>query len=135
MAGTDKPTIIIVENNQRFRPILDSSGRLDDYTVINVERLEDAIEHGENASTVIVDLLLDDTDGLLVIEELREHFRGLHIIALLQSEMTVPSLDFNTIASLASQAGANAVFSTPFNLNEMLETITRFADSGLRASA
>jgi DNA-binding response OmpR family regulator len=76
---------------------------------------------------VIVDLMLNDMDGLSLIEELREQYRGLHIIAVMNKEsLELVNLTADNITLMAAQSGANAVFIAPFNLAELVATVERF---------
>ena len=66
-------------------------------------------------------------DGLSLIEELREEYRGLHIIAVMNKEsLELVNLTADNITLMAAQSGANAVFIAPFNLAELVATVERF---------
>lgn len=71
--------------------------------------------------------MLNDMDGLSLIEELREQYRGLHIIAVMNKEsLELVNLTADNITLMAAQSGANAVFIAPFNLAELVATVERF---------
>ena len=71
--------------------------------------------------------MLNDMDGLSLIEELREQFRDLHIIAVMNKEsLELVNLTSDNITLMAAQSGANAVFIAPFNLAELVATVERF---------
>ena len=85
----------------------------------------------------ITDLLLDDMDGLSLIEEMRSIEPNAEIIALLSDTSALSNvvleggLDLNAeaVRKMAIESGAHAVFISPFNLGELVEAIHRLSET------
>jgi len=91
------------------------------YTVLEAENGKDAIIHFKPAVTdlVITDLIMPEEDGLKVIMKLREVKPSLKIIAISGGGKAGPASYLN----LAKALGADAVYSKPFSVNEMIRKI------------
>ena len=87
----------------------------DDYHLQSSKNASKCLEIAHQCQVVIVDLMLNDMDGLSLIEELREQFHGLYIIAVMNKEsLELINLTADNITLMAAQSGANAVFIAPF---------------------
>jgi YesN/AraC family two-component response regulator len=82
---------------------------------------KDAISHFKPLTTdlVITDLIMPEEDGLKVIMKLREIKPTVRIIAISGGGKAGPGSYLN----LAKALGADAVYSKPFSLNEMVGKI------------
>ncbi len=79
---------------------------------------------------VFVDLYFDDCDGLSLIEQLRNDYHQLNIIAFLpESNITQGALENLELRNQAEAAGANATLIAPFNLREVVSTVNRLMET------
>ncbi|MDG1292968.1 MAG: hypothetical protein P8O99_02525 [Pseudomonadales bacterium] len=136
------PLLTLVTSNQNLQDALHSSIDTQRYqlltantaseglTIINGHPQADGSKNTDVAKIALIDLILEDMDGLSFIEELRARHRGLHIIAIMcKKELAAIDMSAESITLMASKCGANAVFTAPFNLAELLETIDRFLEA------
>ncbi len=135
--ASHEATVALVEGNERLRAALGTSITERGYELVNVSNSQQALATVASAQITLVDLLLDDMDGLSLIEEIRARHRNMHIIAVLPDRVARDQLDMEdaAIVQMASQSGANAVFIAPFNLGELLTTIDRFEDAARTINA
>ncbi|MFH0843091.1 MAG: response regulator [Bacteroidota bacterium] len=115
------PGILIVEDENDLREMLKVSLTRRKFTVLEAENGKDAIIHFKPAVTdlVITDLIMPEEDGLKVIMKLREVKPSLKIIAISGGGKAGPASYLN----LAKALGADAVYSKPFSVNEMIRKI------------
>lgn len=97
------------------------------YGDISLEHINDAV--------VFVDLLLEQTDGMSCIEQLRSCYHQLPIVAYLSESASLAPLEALEIQQQASDAGANATLVAPFNLREIVSTVSRLLDVDAKPSA
>ena len=127
--------LTLVANNQQLHKVLSTS--LNDEAGYHLHRCETAtscleILDKSNTKIIFVDLILEDMDGLSLIEEIRSRYRCLHIVAIMcKNELAAIDLPVENIKIMAAQSGANAVFLAPFNLAELLTTIERFCEDAV----
>tara|TARA_B100000767_G_scaffold275089_1_gene310380 strand:+ start:4564 stop:4995 length:432 start_codon:yes stop_codon:yes gene_type:complete len=121
--------LALASNNHELRHILRSVLDASDYDLQSSKNASKCLAIAHQCQVVIVDLMLNDMDGLSLIEELREQYRGLHIIAVMnKNSLETVNLTADNITLMASQSGANAVFIAPFNLAELVATVDRFVN-------
>jgi CheY-like chemotaxis protein len=115
------PGILIVEDDKELREMLKISLMRHKYTVLEAGDGKEAITHFKPSITdiVITDLIMPDEDGLKVIMRLREIKPSLKIIAISGGGKAGPGSYLN----LAKALGANAVFSKPFSINDLISSI------------
>jgi CheY-like chemotaxis protein len=115
------PGILIVEDNQELREILKESLNRKRFTIQEAENGKDAIIHFKPGVTdlVITDLIMPEEDGLKVIMKLREIKPSIKVIAISGGGKAGPASYLN----LAKALGADAIYSKPFSVNEMIEKI------------
>lgn len=113
--------ILIVEDENDLREMLKVSLARRKYTVLEASNGKDAIVHFKPAVTdlVITDLIMPEEDGLKVIMRLREIKPSIKIIAISGGGKAGPASYLN----LAKALGADAVYSKPFSVNEMIKKI------------
>jgi len=113
--------ILIVEDENDLREMLKVSLSRRKYTVLEASNGKDAIVHFKPAVTdlVITDLIMPEEDGLKVIMRLREIKPSIKIIAISGGGKAGPASYLN----LAKALGADAVYSKPFSVNEMIKKI------------
>ena len=110
------------------------------YRITTVSNAMLALEHLKSdkyTDLYITDLLLDDMDGLSLIEEMRSIEPNAEIIALLSDTSALSNvvleggLDLNAeaVRKMAIESGAHAVFISPFNLGELVEAIHRLSET------
>ncbi len=127
LSGKSPINLAFASNNHQLQHILKSVLDTDDYHLQSSKNASKCLEIAHQCQVVIVDLMLNDMDGLSLIEELREQYRGLHIIAVMNKEsLELVNLTADNITLMAAQSGANAVFIAPFNLAELVATVERF---------
>jgi len=112
------PGILIVEDDLELREMLRISFARKKFTVLEAENGRDAILHFKPSVTdiVITDLIMPDEDGLKVIMKLKEQKPSIRIIAISGGGKVGPGNYLN----LAKALGANAVFSKPFSINDLM---------------
>ncbi len=115
------PGILIVEDDNELREMLRLSLIRKRYTVIEAINGKDAISHFKPSiiDLVITDLIMPEEDGLKVIMKLRELKPDLKIIAISGGGKAGPG----SYLKLAKALGADAVFSKPFSLNDLIAKI------------
>jgi DNA-binding response OmpR family regulator len=115
------PGILIVEDDKELRDMLKISLTRHKYTVLEAADGKEAITHFKPSITdlVITDLIMPDEDGLKVIMRLREIKPSLKIIAISGGGKAGPGSYLN----LAKALGANAIFSKPFSINDLIAKI------------
>ncbi|MGA1978024.1 MAG: response regulator [Bacteroidales bacterium] len=120
------PGILIVEDNNELREMLKVSFNRKRFTVLEAENGKDAIIHFKPSVTdlVITDLIMPEEDGLKVIMKLREIKPSIKIIAISGGGKAGPANYLN----LAKALGADAVYSKPFSVNEMVSEIEKLLD-------
>jgi CheY-like chemotaxis protein len=115
------PGILIVEDEKDLREMLKVSLTRRKFTVLEAENGKDAITRFKPAVTdlVITDLIMPDEDGLKVIMKLRELKPTIKIIAISGGGKAGPASYLN----LAKALGADAIYSKPFSVNDMINKI------------
>jgi DNA-binding response OmpR family regulator len=112
------PGILIVEDDKELREMLKVSLIRHKYTVIEAADGKDAISHFKPSivDLVVTDLIMPEEDGLKVIMKLRELKPKLKIIAISGGGKAGPG----SYLKLAKALGADAVFSKPFSINDLI---------------
>jgi DNA-binding response OmpR family regulator len=115
------PGILIVEDEKDLREMLKTSLVRHKFTVYEAENGKEALTHFKPSITdlVITDIIMPDEDGLKVIIKLRELKPSVKIIAISGGGKAGPGSYLN----LAKALGANATFSKPFSINELIAKI------------
>lgn len=110
--------ILLVEDELELREMLKVALARRSITVIEAENGREAIARFRPGITdlVITDLIMPEEDGLKVIIKLREVKPSVRIIAISGGGKAGPG----NYLSLAKALGADAVFSKPFSIAELL---------------
>lgn len=113
--------ILIVEDDAELREMLALTLTRRKYTVMEAVNGKDAIVRFKPSITdlVLTDLIMPDEDGLKVIMKLRELKPSLKIIAISGGGKAGPGSYLN----LAKALGADAVYSKPFSINDLISRI------------
>lgn len=113
--------ILIVEDEKELREMLKISLSRRKFTVLEAENGKEAILHFKPSVTdlVVTDLIMPEEDGLKVIIKLRELKPTIKIIAISGGGKAGPGSYLN----FAKVLGADAVFSKPFSLNDLVARI------------
>ena len=121
------PGILVVEDDKELREMLKISLIRHKYTVLEAADGKEAITHFKPSITdlVITDLIMPDEDGLKVIMRLREIKPSLRVIAISGGGKVGPGSYLN----LAKALGADAIYSKPFSINELIAKIEQLLDS------
>lgn len=120
------PGILIVEDNLEVRTMLKVSLIRQKYTVFEADNGKEALAHFKPSLTdlVITDLIMPEEDGLKVIMRLREIKPSVKIIAISGGGKAGPASYLN----LAKALGADAIYSKPFSVNDMIKRIEELID-------
>jgi CheY-like chemotaxis protein len=115
------PGILIVEDDKELREMLKVSLIRHKYSVYEASHGKDAISHFKPSiiDLVVTDLIMPEEDGLKVIMKLRELKPKLKIIAISGGGKAGPG----SYLKLAKALGADAVFSKPFSINDLISKI------------
>lgn len=110
--------ILLIEDDKELRDMLKTALRRKDHVVIEAENGKEALIHFKPGVTdlVITDLLMPDEDGLKVIMKIRELKKGIKVIAISGGGKAGPGSYLN----LAKALGADAVYSKPFSINDII---------------
>ena len=115
------PVVMIIEDDRELREMLRTALLRKEYTVIEADNGREALVNFKPGVTdlVITDLLMPEEDGLKVIMMMRELKKGIRVIAISGGGKAGPG---NYLA-LAKTLGADAVFSKPFAVNDLVSRI------------
>jgi CheY-like chemotaxis protein len=115
------PGVLIVEDDKELREMLKISLIRRNFTVFEAVNGKEAIIHFKPSITdlVITDLIMPEEDGLKVIIKLRELKPSIKIIAISGGGKAGPGSYLN----LAKALGANALYSKPFSINDLIAKI------------
>ena len=83
------------------------------------------IHRQQPVDMVITDLIMPEKEGIETIRELRRDFPQLKIIAISGGGR----IGANGYLNVAKTIGADATFSKPFELKELIETVKKLLDS------
>ena len=97
------------------------------YTVLEAENGKDAIVHFKSLLTdlVVTDLIMPEEDGLKVIIKLKELKPSIKIIAISGGGKVGPASYLN----LAKALGADAIYTKPFSINDLVAKIGELLDN------
>ncbi len=119
-----KPThgrarVVVVEDELEIldftRFVLEREG----YEVVSVTSGKEALEAvDDEADLVILDIVLEDADGIEICRELKSRERSAHVPVLMVTAMTGEAVERNSIA-----AGADGYLVKPFGLDEFLQKV------------
>jgi CheY-like chemotaxis protein len=120
------PGILIVEDDNDLRTMLKVSLNRRRFIVLEAENGKEALTHFKPSVTdlVITDLIMPEEDGLKVIMRMRELKPSIKIIAISGGGKAGPGSYLN----LAKALGADAIYSKPFSVNEMITKIEELLD-------
>jgi len=98
------------------------------FTVIEAANGKEAIMHFKPSITdlVVTDLIMPEEDGLKVIMKLRELKPSIRVIAISGGGKAGPGSYLN----LAKALGADAIYSKPFSLNDLIDRIENMLNTG-----
>jgi CheY-like chemotaxis protein len=121
------PGVLIVEDDKELREMLKLSLLRRNFTVLEAENGKAAITHFKPLITdlVVTDLIMPEEDGLKVVIKLRELKPSIKIIAISGGGKVGPGSYLN----LAKALGADAVYSKPFSINELIAKIEQLLET------
>jgi CheY-like chemotaxis protein len=121
------PGILIVEDDKELREMLKMSLLRRNFTVLEAENGKEAIIHFKALLTdlVVTDLIMPEEDGLKVVIKLRELKPSIKIIAISGGGKVGPGSYLN----LAKALGADAVYSKPFSINDLIAKIEQLLEN------
>jgi DNA-binding response OmpR family regulator len=121
------PGVLIVEDDKELREMLKLSLLRRNFTVLEAENGKAAITHFKPLITdlVVTDLIMPEEDGLKVVIKLRELKPSIKIIAISGGGKVGPGSYLN----LAKALGADAIYSKPFSINELIAKIEQLLET------
>jgi CheY-like chemotaxis protein len=121
------PGVLIVEDDKELREMLKLSLLRRGITVLEAENGKDAIVHFKPLLTdlVVTDLIMPEEDGLKVVIKLKELKPSIKIIAISGGGKVGPGSYLN----LAKALGADAIYSKPFSVNDLISKIEQLLDN------
>ena len=121
------PGVLLVEDDKELREMLKMSLLRRSFTVLEAENGKDAITHFKPFLTdlVVTDLIMPEEDGLKVIIKLRELKPTIKTIAISGGGKVGPGSYLN----LAKALGADAIYSKPFSINDLILKIEQLLDN------
>jgi CheY-like chemotaxis protein len=121
------PGVLIVEDDKELMEMIRISLTRRKLTVIEAINGKEAIIHFKPSITdlVVTDLIMPEEDGLKVIMKLKELKPSLKIIAISGGGKAGPGSYLN----LAKALGADAIYSKPFSINELISKIEELLTS------
>jgi CheY-like chemotaxis protein len=121
------PGVLIVEDDKELREMLKLSLLRRNFTVLEAENGKAAITHFKPLITdlVVTDLIMPEEDGLKVVIKLRELKPSIKIIAISGGGKVGPGSYLN----LAKALGADAIYSKPFSINDLITKIEQLLDA------
>ena len=121
------PGVLIVEDDKELREMLKMSLLRRNFTVLEAENGKAAISHFKPLLTdlVVTDLIMPEEDGLKVVIKLRELKPSIKIIAISGGGKVGPGSYLN----LAKALGADAIYSKPFSINDLIAKIEQLLDN------
>jgi DNA-binding response OmpR family regulator len=113
--------ILLIEDDKELRCMIRSALVRKDFNVLEADNGKEALIQFKPGiiDLVITDLLMPEEDGLEVIMKIREKKPGIKIIAISGGGKAGPGSYLN----LAKGLGADAVFSKPFSIGELVSKI------------
>lgn len=124
------PKLTLAASSEHLHEVLKATLDPLHYQLLAAHSATECLKIIEDSKVVFVDLILEDMDGLSLIEEIRSRHRTMHIIAIMcKDELAAIDMTADNIKLMAAQSGANAVFIAPFNLAELLTTVDRFCEN------
>jgi CheY-like chemotaxis protein len=111
--------VLVVEDDPDIREILVDELTAEGYDVLPAEHGEAALRALRSSSpdVVVTDLMMPRMDGATMISKLRE-----------VPELARVPVIVVTASSVLHVPGANLVFRKPFDLTELMQAVSRFAD-------
>jgi CheY-like chemotaxis protein len=121
------PGVLIVEDDKELREMLKLSLLRRNFTVFEADNGKSAIAHFKPTITdlVVTDIIMPEEDGLKVVIKLRELKPTIKIIAISGGGKVGPGSYLN----LAKALGADAIYSKPFSISDLITKIEQLLDS------
>jgi DNA-binding response OmpR family regulator len=121
------PGVLIVEDDKELREMLKLALLRRNFTVMEAENGKAAIAHFKPLVTdvVVTDLIMPEEDGLKVVIKLRELKPSIKLIAISGGGKVGPGSYLN----LAKALGADATYSKPFSISELVLKIEQLLDN------
>lgn len=121
------PGVLIVEDDRELREMLKVALLRRNFKVLEAENGKAAIANFKPLLTdvVVTDLIMPEEDGLKVVIKLRELKPSIKIIAISGGGKVGPGSYLN----LAKALGADATYSKPFSINELVLKIEQLLNN------
>jgi DNA-binding response OmpR family regulator len=118
--------VLLVEDDNDLRQMLASAIGKKKHTVIEASNGRDALNKFKYSlvDLVVTDLLMPEQDGIGLIMELKKAKESLRIIAISGGGKAGPS----NYLDIARTLGADAVFSKPFSLQDIMREIDKLLE-------
>ncbi len=113
--------ILVVDDDEQIRDLLRRIMEWAGYTVIEAKngKIAMKLQRREPADLVITDLIMPEQEGLETISCLKREFPKVKIIAVSGGGRIGPE----TYLPTAKELGADRIFTKPFNVQDIVETV------------
>ncbi len=116
-----KPKVLIVDDEAAILHALGLYLRQEGYSTEAIAKFDHYLANMENAKlpdVIILDILLNQEDGLKIVKELKGDSKTSHIPIILISALP-------NVEKLAGQVSADAFLAKPFDVKELNETVEK----------
>jgi two-component system, OmpR family, alkaline phosphatase synthesis response regulator PhoP len=114
----DKTKILIVEDEQALREILESKFAAAGFDVVTAENGEEGLKSAlkEQPSLILLDVLMPVMDGLTMLEKLRQEDAGKKISVILLTNLS----DVDTMAKALENKAYDYFVKTKWDVDELI---------------
>jgi YesN/AraC family two-component response regulator len=114
--------ILVIDDEEMFRQMLRQMLEMDGYEVAEAAEGGQAIAlfRKKPADLVITDIFMPDKEGIATIQEMKQEFPGLKIIAVSGGGNKCIGFEY---LQFAEKVGADCTLSKPFERQEILDAI------------
>lgn len=120
--------VLIIDDDEQIRVLLEQMMHWAGYEVMVAENGKVAmqLQRESPADLVITDLIMPEQEGLETISRLKKDYRGIKIIAISGGGRIGPE----AYLPAALELGADRVFSKPFDVQEIVQTVREMLGQG-----
>lgn len=120
--------VLIIDDDEQIRVLLEQMMHWAGFEVMVAENGKVAmqLQREQPADLVITDLIMPEQEGLETISRLKKDYEGIKIIAISGGGRIGPE----AYLPAALELGADRVFSKPFDVQEIVDTVRAMLGSG-----
>jgi len=115
--------VLIIDDDEQIRVLLEQMMQWAGFEVAVAEngKIAMRLQQENPADLVITDLIMPEQEGLETISRLKKEYKGIKIIAISGGGRIGPE----AYLPAALELGADKVFSKPFDVQEIVDTVQR----------